>query len=74
MHQIWCHYAGIRVQFEAVCSLQYETKFDSRVNFHKRTLNVISKFDTDSEGYQISPVMVELIENRRMVKIYFSPN
>lgn len=72
--KIWCHCTGIRIQFEAVCSLQYETKFDSRVNFHKRTLNVISKYDSDSEGYQISPVMVELIENRRMKNILLSPN
>lgn len=57
---------GVRVQFEAVCNLQFETKFDSRVTFHKKQLSLIPKsMDTDSEGYQISPVMVEIIESRR---------
>lgn len=54
------------MQFEAVCSLQFETKFDSRVTFHKKTLNVIAKsLDSDGEGYQLSPVMVEVMEARR---------
>ncbi|CAL8111572.1 unnamed protein product [Orchesella dallaii] len=56
---------GIRVQFEAVCNLQFETKFDSRVTFHKKQLSILAKsMDTDSEGYQLSPVMVELVESR----------
>lgn len=50
------HYLGILIQFEALCTLRYATKYEDITVMHEGRQSILENTKPEVNGYQESPL------------------